>query len=110
MSVGFRALALRNHNSHNSSQNGLITDQGKTSFTRRKMGRKGSKKDSGFHRNDSNMDESGGATGRARSRDKGGAAPHAESQASFVRLLFLFGDLFMCAIFIVCVPHLDALL
>ncbi|XP_047946037.1 pumilio homolog 23-like isoform X2 [Salvia hispanica] len=51
------------------------------------MGRKGSKKDSGFHRNDSNMDESGGATGRARnfSRDKGGAAPHAESQASFVR-------------------------
>ncbi|KAG6425141.1 hypothetical protein SASPL_115566 [Salvia splendens] len=90
VSVGFRALALRNHNSHNSSQNGLITDQGKTSFTRRKMGRKGSKKDSGFHRNDSNMDESGGGqgvTGRARnfSRDKGGAVSHAESQASFVR-------------------------
>ncbi|KAG6422066.1 hypothetical protein SASPL_118628 [Salvia splendens] len=28
VSVGFRALALRNHNSHSSSQNGLITEQG----------------------------------------------------------------------------------
>ncbi|KAL1564755.1 pumilio 23-like isoform X2 [Salvia divinorum] len=90
VSIGFRALALRNHKSHNSSQNCLIADQGKISFTRRKMGRKGSKKDIGFHRNDSNMDDSGGApgaTGRARnfSRDKGGAASQAESQASFVR-------------------------
>ncbi|XP_057794415.1 pumilio homolog 23 isoform X2 [Salvia miltiorrhiza] len=64
--------------------------EGKTSYDdvgkRRKMGRKGSKKESGFHRNDSNKNESGGAsgaTGRAQSfsQDKGGSV----SQASFVR-------------------------
>ncbi|XP_042010641.1 pumilio homolog 23-like isoform X1 [Salvia splendens] len=86
VSVGFKALPLRNNKSHNSSQNGLITDEGKSSFTQRRMGRKGSKKDSGFHRNDSNKNESGGgpgAMGSARkfSQNNGGS----ESQASFVR-------------------------
>ncbi|XP_047980682.1 pumilio homolog 23-like isoform X2 [Salvia hispanica] len=86
VSIGFKALPLRNNKSHNSSQVGLITDEGKTSFTQRRMGRKGSKKDSGFHRNDSNKNESGGgpgAMGSARkfSQNTGGS----ESQASFVR-------------------------
>ncbi|KAG6409244.1 hypothetical protein SASPL_132278 [Salvia splendens] len=86
VSIGFKALPLRNNKSHNSSQNGLITDEGKTSFTQRRMGRKGSKKDSGFHRNDSNKNESGGGPGplgsaRKFSQNNGGS----ESQASFVR-------------------------
>lgn len=106
VSIGLRALALRNHKSHNLSQDGLMTDEGKTSYNDvgkgRKMGRKGSKKESGFHRNDSNKNESGGApgaSGKARnfSQDKGGSA----SQASFVRFVFLFWD-FNCVCFFHC--------
>lgn len=87
VSIGFKALPLRNNKSRNSSQNGLIIDE-----AQRRMGRKGSKKDSGFHRNDSNKNESGGgpgAMGSARkfSQNNGGS----ESQASFVRCFSCFG-------------------
>lgn len=99
VSIGLRALRLRKHKSHSSSQASLMVDEGKASYDdggkRRKMGRKGSKKDSGFHRNDSNKNQNSGApgaTGKARgfSHDKGGSA----SEASFVRFPFL--DFVVC--------------
>lgn len=100
VSIGLGALPLRKHKSQNLSQDGLMTDEGRSSYDdvgkKRKMGRKGSKKDSGFHRNDSNNNRfSGapGATGKARNfgHDNTGSA----SQASFVRFFFLFGNLVM---------------
>lgn len=90
VSIGLGALPLRKHKSQNLSQDGLMTDEGRSSYDgvgkKRKMGRKGSKKDSGFHRNDSNNNRFSGApsaTGKARNfgHDNTGSA----SQASFVR-------------------------
>ncbi|KAH6836297.1 pumilio 23 [Perilla frutescens var. hirtella] len=89
VSIGLGALPLRKHKSHSLSQEGLMSDEGKTSYDdvgkRRKMSRKGSKKDSGFHRNDSNKNHSGGApgaTGKGKyAQDNTGSV----SQASFVR-------------------------
>lgn len=86
VSVGFKALPLRKHKSQYLSHDRLMADDSKYSYSdignKRKMGRKGDKKNNGFHGNVSN-ERSGGALGKPRKFGQDNS--ESVSQASFVR-------------------------
>lgn len=92
VSIGFKALPSRRHKSHSLSEDTLMTEAGKSSYNevgkKRKMGRKGSKRNAGFHGDASTETQSGGGgahatAGKPRKFATDNAA--SASHASFVR-------------------------
>ncbi|KAL7100318.1 hypothetical protein ACP275_09G139300 [Erythranthe tilingii] len=86
VSIGLKGLPSRRHKSHSLSEDRLTPDEGTLSCNNggrtRKMGRKGSKKNEGFHGDASTENRSGGA-GKPRKFETDNAA--SVSEASFVR-------------------------
>ncbi|KAK4427451.1 Pumilio23 [Sesamum alatum] len=83
VSIGLKALPLRKHKSRNLCEDSLMADEGTSSNDRvkdRKMGRKGSKKNAGFHGGASTENQSGGVHKKF-AKDK----PSSVHQASYVR-------------------------
>ncbi|KAL0341784.1 UNVERIFIED_CONTAM: Pumilio23 [Sesamum calycinum] len=85
VSIGLKALQLRKHKSRNLSEDGLMADKGTSSIGKvrkhRRMGRKGSKKNAGFHGGASTENQSGGGVPKKFAKDKTSSV----HQASYIR-------------------------
>ncbi|KAL0441300.1 UNVERIFIED_CONTAM: Pumilio23 [Sesamum radiatum] len=85
VSIGLKALQLRKHKSRNLSEDGLMADEGTSSIGKvrkhRRMGRKGSKKNAGFHGGASTENQSGGGVPKKFAKDKTSSV----HQASYIR-------------------------